>query len=159
MAAKQAEAVERPCEQCPWRTANQGTKHPYGFYTKKNLTRLWNQIRKGGSAQSCHLTDPAHPDHVAAGCAENAVAKECPGSVILVLRELTSLQPKDKSPIDPEHADAYLKRRKRGLTKYGLWYWLVSRITFGGVPLMGGPKLPNVNIKDPAIDLPAHLKE
>ena len=77
-----------PCEQCPWRTANHGKRHPGGFYRKDNLRRLWNQIRKGG-IQSCHPTDPTHEDHRQyAGAKPGAKPLECIGSVILVLREM-----------------------------------------------------------------------
>ena len=50
-----------PCDQCAWRVANHGKRHPGGFYRKDNLRRLWNQIRKGGRLQSCHPTDRDTP--------------------------------------------------------------------------------------------------
>ena len=102
-------------------------------------------------------TDPSHPDHIKSGCAPGAKAKECPGSVTLVLRELRRLAP--DGDVGPEQCDAYLAKRRRGLTKSGLLYWLVSRIQFGGVPFMGGPKLPEVDEHDPAVALPAYLAE
>ncbi len=150
--------MNKTCEQCPWRISNQGRKHKRGFYTKRNLTRLWNQIRRGGRAQSCHLTDPKHKDHIEAGCADGAKAKECPGSVVIILRELQRLAPNGN--VGPEQCDAYLiKRRRHGLTKQGILYWAMSRIQFGGVPFMGGPKLPEVDEHDPDVGLPAYLIE
>jgi hypothetical protein len=147
----------KACEQCPWRLANQGTRHAAGFYTARNLRRLWNQIRKGGAAQSCHLTDPSHPDHVAAGAKPGATAQECPGSVVLVTRELNRIKRlAGGAAVDAPHLDAYRRERpKHGLTRRGLTYWLVQRIVFGR---LGGPPLPDVE-DDPAIDLPAELRE
>lgn len=149
------ENCEKPCPQCPWRLENQGKKHFGHFYTKVNLTRLWNQIRKGGAAQSCHLTDPSHPDHIAAGASEHAKIKECPGSVILVLREFKLLAD-STGHIGETGLFNYLKTRKKGLTKQGI-LWLVSRYTQGGVPFVGGPKLPVVDSEDKEIGLPEYL--
>lgn len=150
--------LKRACEQCPWRLANQGKKHAYKFYTMANLKRLWSQIRKGGAQQSCHLTDPSHPDHIASGCKETAVARECPGSVIVVTREIKRMATADNT-ITPELATRYSAERKRhGLTKQGMRYWLIDRIQFGGVPFFGGPKFPDVE-DDPAIGLPEQLRE
>lgn len=150
--------MQNPCKQCPWRTENQGEASPGGFYTKANLTRLWGQIRRGGHAQSCHLTDPSHPDHLLAGCKPDSKPQECPGSVILVKRELAimaSFSP-DQRTIDDAGVKAYLKLRRGGLTKFGILYWLVDRVTFGGQPFIGGPALPET-ADDPAIGLPKHL--
>lgn len=150
--------IKRPCDQCPWRLANQGKKHAFGFYTKSNLRRLWNQIRKGGGEQSCHLTDPNHPDHVVVGAKLGATPQECPGSVIVVLREVERMADAQKR-VEPEGIDRYLSTRKKGLTKSGMRYWLLQRIQFGHVPLIGGPPLPSVNVNDSEIGLPEHLRE
>lgn len=143
------------CAQCPWRKSNHGKKHRFGFYTKANLRRLWNQIRQGGGVQSCHLTDPSHPDHVAVGTKLDAKAQECPGSVIVVLREVGKMA--TDGVVDDVGLDRYRKNRKRGLTKTGILYWVVSRMQMGGVPFIGGPKLPTVH-DDPEIGLPAELE-
>jgi hypothetical protein len=146
----------KPCNQCPWRISNQGKRHFGGFYTKKNLTRLWNQVRKGGAPQSCHMTDPGHPDHVQAGCKEGSEPKECLGSVLLVLREIERAA-NDKRAVTAESLQLYRVNRKKGLTTSGLHYWLISRMQLGGVPLLGGPKLPDVE-EDEGVDLPDYLK-
>jgi hypothetical protein len=150
---------EKPCDQCPWRLTNQGKKHKLGFYTKSNLRRLWNQIRGGGRAQSCHLTDPSHPDHVAVGAKPGATARECPGSVIIVLRELERMKNSD-GVIDTSQVEHYFLTRKRGLTKRGILYWIMQRVKLANVKLMNvdGP-LPSVNINDKAIGLPRFLRE
>src|ERR1700681_4104072 len=101
---------EKPCDQCPWRLANQGKKHPFKFYTKQNLRRLWKEVRGGGNAQSCHLTDPSHPNHVAVGAKSGAKAKECSGSVIVVLREVQAITGASKI-IDTSNVDRYLAAR------------------------------------------------
>src|SRR5579864_1339428 len=140
---------KKPCAQCPWRLANHGKPHKFGFYRKANLRRLWNQIRSGGAEQSCHLTDPSHPDHVAVGAKPGAQAQECPGSVILILREVNRMS--DNNVMTPESADAYFASRRKGIKKgTGALYWLISRIKLGGT-VMGGPKLPEVDVDDPAI--------
>lgn len=148
----------KPCDQCPWRLANQGKKHKFGFYTMTNLRRLWKQVRGGGQAQSCHLTDPSHPDHVAVGAKPGATVRECPGSVILVLREIRQLAD-DKGVVgDKLLLDRYRKTRRKGLTTTGIFYWIVQRMQFGGVPMVGGEKLPEVDEKDPEIGLPEELR-
>jgi len=144
-----------PCAQCPWRKSNHGKPHKFGFYTKTNLRRLWGQIRRGGGEQSCHLTDPSHPDHVAVGAKPNAKAQECPGSIIVVSRELSKMA--TGGVITEDGLKRYQKERKKGLTKRGLAYWIVSRIQFGGVPMIGGPKFPDVP-DDPEVGLPADLE-
>lgn len=151
--------MKTACAQCPWRLANQCKKpDPLKFYTKSNLNRLWGLIRRGGNGQSCHLTDPSHPDHVKAGAPENATAQECPGSIIVVMREVERLAD-GATQIEPEHLDRYLADRKRhGLSKQGLAYWLVSRLQMGGT-ILGGPKLPFVDVKDAEVGLPEHLRE
>ncbi len=148
---------DRACEQCPWRRSNHGRRHKRGFYTKKNARRLWKQIRNGGVAQSCHLTDPSHPDHVEAGANENAKPQECPGSIILINREFAQMAD-ESGEITTELIDAYRKKRRKGLTKSGLFYWVVTRLQMGGVPFFGGPKLPKVP-DDPEVGLPDFLAE
>jgi hypothetical protein len=150
--------MAKPCDQCPWRLANQGKKHKFGFYTKANLRRLWNQVRGGGTAQSCHLTDPSHEDHIAVGAKPGATAQECPGSVILVLREVQRMADAN-NVIDDAAPKRYLAVRKKGLTKSGILYWVFRRIHLSGVPYIGGEKLPEVDQDDPNIGLPAELRE
>ncbi len=144
---------KKPCAQCPWRLSNQGKRHRFGFYTKANLRRLWNEVRGGGLPQSCHPTDPTHPNH---GAKPDSKPQECSGSVIVVLREVRKMAD-DKGVIDTPGVDRHLKTRRKGLTKNGIFYWVVSRMQMGGVPVIGGPKLPVVDENDPEIGLPADL--
>lgn len=151
-----------PCSACPWRITNHGRRSPWGFYTRKNLKRLWNQIRGASSdgecrPQSCHPTDPGHPDHIEAGAKPGSTPKECPGSVILVYREIealiacseaTATKPRE---ITPEGIDKYVREYKDGLTKRGILYWVLERIAYGGKPFIGGPKLPAVDINEAGI--------
>ena len=155
-----SEATSSPCDACPWRLKNQGKKTPWGFYTKANLTRLWNELRSGGTPQSCHPTDPSHPDHCAAGAKPGAKPKECAGSVILVLREMQLMAEPDGTIAEEGLARYRRERRARGL-KYpnGIRYWLLDRYQFGGVPLVGGSKLPIVDVGDPEVGLPPELKD
>lgn len=142
--------MRQPCANCPWRAENHGKRTPWGFYTAANLRRLWNQIRSGGGAQSCHPTDPSHPDHVAAGAKHGATPQECPGSVILVYREFEKMQAIGDGTITPEAVTRYLRMHRDGLTRTGILYWLVSRYQLGGVLFIGGPKLPEVDETFPA---------
>jgi len=156
--------MKTACEQCPWRRSNQGKPSPGGFFRKSNLRRLWNQIRgaspdSAGGRQSCHLTDPSHPDHIAAGAKPGAKPRECPGSLIVVIRELRKLS-NEQSVVTPESMTAYLGRRKLGLTKRGMRYWVVERIGMPLPPPFGDGPLPgDLAIDDPEIGLPLAMEE
>lgn len=145
------------CEQCPWRLTNQGKRHFGSFYTKKNLKRLWNQIRAGGGMQSCHLTDPTHPDHIKAGAKKDSEPHECPGSLLLVQRELWRMRG-DNGIVDGDGVNRYLRERKNGITKKGIFYWLVQRIHMAGIPHVGGRPMLDIP-EDEEIGLPAYLRE
>lgn len=149
-------AVNKACEQRPWRKTNHGKRSKFGFYTLKNLRRLWNQVRGGDGIQICHLTDPAHPDHVAVGAPKNAKPKECPGSIVLVNREFYAILG-DRKKIDAAGLKAYEATRKGGLTKSGILFWVLQRLAFGGVPMIGCSKIPEVE-DDPEIGLPPQLE-
>ena len=117
----------KPCAQCPWRAENHGKRHPNGFYTKRNLRRLWNQVRKGGGVQSCHMTDTNHPDHVEAGAKGDQV-HECMGSVVLVWRELRAFESilAEVGMDMDEGVPRYLAERRRNVED-GLAYWLTQQ--------------------------------
>lgn len=136
------------CGQCPWRRSNHGRRSKGGFYRKDNLRRLWNQIRNGGGQQSCHLTDPSHPDHQAAGAPEDAQPQECPGSLVLIQREIRRMRLTAGGPeaeITPEALNRYLKDNPRGISRRGTIYWLVQRLHLGGTPIIGGPAMPKMD--------------
>lgn len=160
MAKKTTPPTLAPCAACPWRTANHLKRHKYGFYTKANLTRLWNGLR-GGAPQSCHPTDPGHPDHVACGAEPGSKAVECAGSVILVRREMAAVaaHSTDGRTLGDESVAAYLKARRKGLTKGGILYWIVQRFGLGSVPFFGGGPLPEVKVNDKRVSLPAFLED
>ncbi len=148
---------ERPCAECPWRLSNHGRRTSAGFYRKDNLRRLWNEVRGGGLPQSCHPTDPNHPDHVAAGAKPGSTPKECPGSVIVILREIRDIAGGNGGNVTPEAIDAYLARRKKGIkSPHGMMYWLISRYSMGATAF-GEGALPNVDIDEPGIGLPPEL--
>lgn len=137
------EAMKQPCANCPWRKSNQGKPHPHGWYTVQNLRRLWKGLRTGEApGMTCHPTDPNN--EVPEGCRaapEGAEAKECAGALLLVQKELNIFQK------DPK---GYLKARgRRGLSKYGIAWWGISRCSLGGTP-MGGDKM-SVIADDPDI--------
>ena len=138
--------MKDPCDQCPWRVANHGKRHRHGFYTKRNLTRLWNQIRKGGGVQTCHPTDPGHPDH---GAKPDSTPTECAGSVILVTRELRFAANLGGEPdtLEPGDIDAYLADHadRRGLTMSGFRYFCWARNV--PRPVGKGDPLPTVSVE------------
>jgi hypothetical protein len=156
--------MSKPCAQCPWRFSNQGKRHFGGFYTKRNLQSMWNALRRGGGKQSCHLTDPRHPDHITAGAAPNATPQECPGSVILIVRELkrimSSVYIGEDGAVNTEALVAYLRdKSRRRLSRDGILYWGVQRAgPLAGVPFVGGRPLPIVDDEDLEIGLPEWIK-
>ncbi len=148
-----------PCESCPWRIANHSKRTKWQFYTQANLRRLWNQIRRGGGAQTCHPTDPSHPDHIAAGAKPGAVKHECAGSVILVLKEFEKIKAiAGDQPISGEHVVRYRAENPDGLTDTGLAFWMVQRYQLGGTPLIGEAPLPEVNWQMEGIGRPEPAK-
>ena len=148
-----------PCEQCPWRVANHGKRHPGGFYRKDNLRRLWNQVRKGGRIQSCHPTDPSHADHREyAGAKPDSKPLECAGSVILVLRELRYADTLDGDTtagrLSVTDGKRYLAetRQRKGLTRDGMLYHGFARAM--PYPIGDGTPLPAVS--EGLLDSPAY---
>lgn len=142
-----SQATLKPCAQCPWRTANQGRRHPGGWYTKANLRRLWAGLRRGVD-MTCHPTDPDNEvtdEMVAQGVKrppETARTNECAGALVLKQREFMRYQ----ALVDayPDETPAQIMRRyrqahPRGLTRDGL-VQVLSRAMFDGTPM--GARLP-----------------
>lgn len=127
------EANARPCAACPWRTENHGKRHPHGWYTKKNLRRLWAKIRRGDS-MTCHPTDPTNlvPDGTKP-VPDGTQTRECAGALRLVQIELKKFE------ADPKTYDM-----KKGLTKTGLNYWALARCAFAGT-FVGGEPMPVID--------------
>lgn len=148
-----APATQHPCVPCPWRTANQGKRHPAGWYTKANLRRLWAGLRRGED-MSCHPTDPRNP--VPAGTRpvpEKATTLECAGSLILKQRELKRFQ---RLVLDNPGGDPfklYRQQHPRGLTRAGLLA-VVQRAMFGGMPVIGGLEMTRPNLNEPGVSGP-----
>lgn len=136
-------ATRQPCAHCPWRISNQGKPHPDGWYTKKNLRRLWVGMRRG-ERMTCHPTDPDNPvtpKAIARGykpAPENARTNECAGALILQQREYMRFQAIVESLSPTERIGDAMRRYRaahpRGLTRDGL-VALVERAMFGGSPL------------------------
>jgi hypothetical protein len=144
-------AMSRACAQCPWRKSNQGKSHPDGWYTKKNLQRLWAGMRTGEApGMTCHPTDPNNPTPKGwKDVPKEAETKECAGALLLVTRELKLLE---------KDVDGYRKMKRKGLNKFGLHFWAMVRCHFAGTPV-GGPPIPVID-EDPDIYYePLALKE
>ena len=129
-----AHDLKEPCNECPWRLENHGRRQADGRYTRRNLKRLWNKIRRGGGQQSCHPTDPRDPRHQRN--AGNPI-QECFGSAIMVSREITfaaSLDPKAPN-LGPEGINAYVKasKERHGLTREGLMYHTMRLLLTGSL--------------------------
>jgi hypothetical protein len=146
-------ACPKACASCPWRLANQGSKpDPHGFYTRKNLARLWKGLREG-ARMSCHPTDPRMAEFEGyESLAEREVAHECAGALVLTQRELMTFQ--DIAHADPKGntLKAYRARRPNGLARIGL-VALVERSMFGGTAL-DPVKMALPDLRDPDIGYP-----
>lgn len=112
---------------------------PYGWYSKKNLLRLWAGLRTGEApGMTCHPTDKSNPLPESAKFVSNSVeVRECAGALLLIQRELKLFE------ADPKN---YVKENayRRGLTARGLAWWAMSRCTLAGTPL-GGPPMTRIN--------------
>lgn len=80
-----------PCKGCPFLRENQGKKTDGGFYSVKNLRRLWSGVRQG-ETMICHATDPnAHesgsPAHPKEGQIKPGNERVCLGALFLFKRE------------------------------------------------------------------------
>src|SRR5213075_927488 len=137
-----------PCAQCPWRTANQGTRHPLGWYTKRNLRRLWVGLR-GGERMTCHPTDPDNPPAPGTrGAPDGTATRECAGAQILVQRELQRLGELIEADVrDPW--SVYLADNPRGLTKRGAALAAMN-VQWGGA-MPGLLEVGGVNLNDETV--------
>ena len=146
-----------PCLACPWRQENHGKRHPDGWYTRANRTRLWSKLRRGDQ-MSCHPTDPTNPVSDRAQeqgyrpAPEHADKRVCIGALILQQREVTLAG-------EAVSLGAYRKTRPRGLTTEGIAR-VVERVIFDGTPF-GGPKMgrPNLNFAVAHDPLPWTVRE
>lgn len=153
-----APATDIPCLACPWRTANQGQPTPGGWYSRRNLDRLWSGLRRG-ARMSCHPTDARMADVVQDGyvgftpAPDGARTRECAGATTLVQREFTVLQERYGADIT-----AYRKARPKGLTRHGILA-LLERAVFGGSVLdpsaMTRPDLNNPDVGHAALTWPS----
>jgi hypothetical protein len=130
-------ANPKPCAQCPWRLANQGTPHPHGFYTKANLRRLWGGLKRG-ERMTCHPTDPEMAEFEGyEKTADREVTHECAGALIIVQREFMRAQ-RAMQEADAEGKRDGLKRYRaahpKGLMRDGV-FAVVERAMFGGSAL------------------------
>lgn len=139
----------RACSDCPWRKSNQGRRHPDGWFSQKNLQRLWAGLRSGAApGMTCHPTHPKveAPDGSVNFLEHGEKTQECYGALLLVQRELRLIE-----KLDPKHKPhtfkAYRRLRPRGLTTRGFMLWL-ERVVFAG--RLGTPAMPEVE-EDPDV--------
>lgn len=143
-------ACAQPCSACPWRTENQGKPNAHGFYTKGNLRRLWNGLKRG-ERMTCHPTDPEMAEFEGyEKTADRERTHECAGAQTLVQRELAYFGQAAKDvEAGREDGPAFsLYKRRRGpaaMTRAGLAEH-VSAALFGGTPF--ALEVRRVNIAD-----------
>lgn len=144
-------ANPKPCAQCPWRLANHGQPHPHGFYTKRNLARLWAGLRRG-ERMTCHPTDPEMADFEGyEATADRGVTHECAGALILAQREVAKFSQAAHDAEDAGTNDAmrrYRDGRRGTMTRDGLAE-VVWNTVVRGVP--GQLDARKVNIGDQEI--------
>ena len=148
MSAKVAPANSHPCAECPWRTVNQGQRHPHGFYSKANLRRLWAGLRRG-ERMSCHPTDSRMAEFEGyEHTAEVETTHECMGALVLVQREAQKFQDIVAEFGWAEGSMLYRRRHPMGLTREGLAA-TVERVIFAGSPLSSAVR---ANLNEDGID-------
>jgi hypothetical protein len=80
------------CATCPWLVKNHGRPHKGGWYSKRNLLRLWNGLRLGKAPGTlCHSTDPNAPDYDGKPGAKPGGEKPCGGVIALICIETDAL--------------------------------------------------------------------
>jgi hypothetical protein len=93
-----------------------------------------------GERMSCHPTDPRSVPKAAA----LAETHECAGALVLIQREIVKL-----SEFPGPHAfRLYRKAHPRGLTKEGVAVF-ISRTKLANMPIVGGPKMPLLDLMTP----------
>lgn len=151
------QATGRACQYCPWRIANQGKRHPNGWYTKTNLRRLWAGLRTGEApGMTCHPTDPNNlvPDSWPVKPKAGVTTVECSGALLLVQRELR-LYERLVAKYDRAATKRYRVLHPRGLTTTGAFFWAGARGTFAGT-VVGGAPMPVIE-DDPDVGYPDAL--
>lgn len=148
---KMAPATEAgPCAACPWRTENHGKRHPDGWYSNKNLRRLWAGLRTG-ERMTCHPTDPRNPvpdGHRAAP--EGTTTRECYGAQVLIQRELQRVS--DALTPDGAKWSDYSRSHPRGLTRDGAAAHISSHIAFPGELVVTHVDLNTTGISAPGVE-------
>jgi hypothetical protein len=146
-----APANPKPCAKCPWRLANQGKRHPHGFYSKTNLRRLWAGLRRG-ERMTCHPTDPAMAEFEGyEETAGRARTHECAGALILQQREVHYFQEAcaaaEAAGEERGGLRRYRRERPKGLMRDGLMM-VVGMFTFR---LPGELEMARPNLNEPAV--------
>lgn len=159
--AKLVANAPRACALCPWRISNQGTPHPHGFYTVRNLDRLWNGLRTADApGMTCHPTDPRMAEFSGyEATAEREETRECAGAIVLVVRELMRFQAICLA--DPDRKDALLAYRReqpKGLGRRAMAD-LVWRFIAGGTPVARAIQADSRLVNDPDVGYPKRLGE
>jgi hypothetical protein len=153
------EAAPRACAHCPWRLSNQGQPHPHGFYSKRNLARLWAGLRSGNApGMTCHPTDPLMAEFEGyEETADREETLECRGSIILMTREVMRFQAichqVERGELEQNALREYRAAAPLGLQRAGLAE-IVSRFLLGGTPLARAVQCDSNQVNDPEVGYP-----
>lgn len=150
-----AEPRPKACQACPWRLENQGKRVTGGWYSKANLKRLWNGLRRG-ERMSCHPTDPRMADEVGPAsfrpAPDGTKPKECTGALIVVHREFMRMQ---EQVLERGTLRDYIRERPFGLTATGVHRIIDDELLGGRLTVaLGGKRAPKPDLRDPAIGYP-----
>lgn len=172
---------QAPCKTCPFLRANYGKPNPEGYdpnpeagqydwYTKKNLLRIWNELRRG-EAMVCHDTDP-NASFYGGKDSKPGIERVCIGSLAVIYRHAKAYEKITLQHPSWTFAKVFSAYRKKAgkypMTREGIRTWLL-RIFFGNTKSPFGLPLPTSLEKkgadacgfpweDPCIDKPLGIK-
>lgn len=90
----------RVCETCPWLIKNHGKRKPVGWYSKRNLRRLWTGLRTGDApGMICHSTDPDADGYGGHANIKPGRTSECGGAITLILMNMNAIAEGKPQPI------------------------------------------------------------
>lgn len=151
----------RPCKTCPFRASNVGKVEPRKWFTVKNLLRIWNGVRRGKApGMLCHRTDVNAADYGMKPAPPGTVAQECAGLLVVVARHAKLIEAAcQKGGAPREVWLRYTRVVARPFSRMAFVGGWVPRLALGGVPIVGGEPVPNVDVDEPDVKEPWEVGE